>query len=128
MRLMLVGSLLATLTACGAPPLPFNTGAAQADILKTLQSREAQGYGGTKPCTDFFEVSDLAIGDKRTEGDSTEVEVSFNVRSKYDIESRAFAATGCYGAPSDGWNVNEVATSKEKFRFERWDTGWRLAR
>jgi hypothetical protein len=119
---------LIVLTASAAAAQPaFNETAALGIIRQRLESRFATGYGNsTMPCRQVFEILGVRITDKRVEGATARVEAAATIRSKAKIDRGAFASTGCYGDLANGWHVGETATDTETFRFERWESGWRL--
>lgn len=128
MRAVAVGalSLALSLPAASAVAQAFDLEAV-ALAARSLTARQATGYGGRqRPCTEFFEVSNVRLADKRVAGATAQIEVVFLVRSKHRIESGSFAADQCYGAPAGGWNPGQAATSRAGFRLERWDAGWRI--
>lgn len=120
----------AVLLGCSPPPTPAAQGPDDATAIEAMQarlnSRNAGGYGSSRACAEFFDLSNLRIVDRRVESDVATIEVKFDVLSKYEIGDQAFASKGCFGAPTGGWVVNQTATSGDTFTFERWQSGWRL--
>lgn len=121
--------LLALVGACG-PKVAASP--KDADVLEQV-SRKLRSRGFVDPhsysqvlCTEFFDVREMYVVDRQVDDITARVKVRARIHVRDVTQSNAFVDRNCYGAPNGGWRADETADFIADYKFEKWDSGWRL--
>lgn len=117
LRNIAVAGLVCGLLACSG-----NAGPSDADVKKLIQDRMIGKQRGKYLCSDYFDVHDVKIIDRKAEGKTATVVVETTFRSKARVPS-GHLVSGCV----DGklWAKGAIGSYRETLEFEKWQSGWR---
>lgn len=79
-------------------------------------------------CLEHFELGPVRITDTIVEGQTARVVAVYPVRAKAAIATQTFQGLNCYAQPQGGWAAGQQINVRGEYRFEKWSSGWRLAR
>lgn len=79
-------------------------------------------------CLEHFELGSVRITDMIVEGQAARVVAVYPVRAKVAVATQTFQGLNCYAQPQGGWAAGQRINVRGEYRFEKWSSGWQLAR
>lgn len=125
-------ALAVCLTATGA--CAASGGPSDADAVRQIeQYLRRMGYSIPFPssqhsCLEHFELGQVRITDTMVQGQTARVIAVYPVRAKVAVKTDTFQGLNCYAQPRGGWSAGQRLNVQGEYRFEKWSSGWRLAR